>query len=92
MPPPPGYGPGGMPMGEPPASIGSAIGALVANIVGIFLCTPFALIGIILAIIGLATANSSPGTSRGCTSAGWIMFGVGTVIWVGMLLWSVSLS
>lgn len=87
MPPPPlpdgGYG------GQPPASTGSAIGALIANIVGIFACFPFALIGIILAIIGLATASGNPGSARGCTLAAWIMFGVSAVIGIGWLLWYV---
>nr|WP_246421690.1 hypothetical protein [Nocardiopsis mwathae] len=86
-PPPPGFGPGGHPLGEPPASIGSAVAALIANVVGILLCWPLGIVGVVLAIIGLATASSSPGSARKCTLAAWIAFGVGLLISFAMILY-----
>ncbi|ASU84324.1 hypothetical protein CDO52_17330 [Nocardiopsis gilva YIM 90087] len=76
-------------MGEPPASTGSAVGALIANVVGILLCWPFGLIGTVVSIIGLATANSNPRASRGCTLAGWILFGVGVLALIAVILYYV---
>ncbi|MFC4563054.1 hypothetical protein ACFO4E_14410 [Nocardiopsis mangrovi] len=73
-PPPPPLGPQ-----QPPASQGSAIGALIANVIGLCLCWVATLPGLILAIIGLSIASSNPSAARTCTLISWILFGVGAV-------------
>jgi hypothetical protein len=72
----------GPPYGEPPASMGSAVGALIANICMLCLCGLFAVPGIILGIVGASTASSNPSSARTCTLIAWILFGVCAVIGV----------
>lgn len=91
-PPPPG-GPGGYPPpygppggGEPPASMGAAIGAIIANVVGLCLCTVLSIVGLVLGIIGAATYESSPRTSRICTIISYVLFGVGVVLTIVFFL------
>ncbi|MBV2366831.1 hypothetical protein ACFPZ0_07675 [Streptomonospora nanhaiensis] len=71
--------------GEKPASQGSAIGALIANVIGLCLCWPFGIIGIILGIIAVVNVTSNPSTSRTCGLISWIAFGVGAV--AGIAYW-----
>ncbi|MDS1269197.1 DUF4190 domain-containing protein [Lipingzhangella sp. LS1_29] len=82
-----GYGPPnqygyGVPSGptEPPASKGNAIGALVANVVGLVMCCLVALPGLVLGIIALVTAESNPQTSRVCAIIAWVLFGLALII------------
>ncbi|TDQ50792.1 hypothetical protein [Actinorugispora endophytica] len=80
-PPPGGYGGSfGRPNSEPPASQGSAIGALICNGLGLCLCWPLGLIGLILAIIALVQTTTSPSTARVLTLIAWVLFGVSAVI------------
>ncbi|KIH98380.1 hypothetical protein LP52_13130 [Streptomonospora alba] len=79
-PPPPPGGPG-----EPPANKGAAIGALVANVIGLCINCLFSLVGLILAIVAITQAESNPKAARTCTLISWILFGVGLV--VGVLYW-----
>lgn len=87
-PPPPG-GPGGYPPPppsggygpqEPPFSMGAAIGAIIANVFGLCLCWAFAIIGLVLGIIGAAMATSNPKAAKTCTIISWVLFGVGLVV------------
>ncbi|MDA0563511.1 hypothetical protein LG943_04075 [Streptomonospora sp. S1-112] len=71
--------------GQPPASQGSAIGALIANVVGLCLCWPFGIIGIILGIVAVVNLNTNPSTARTCSLIAWILFGVSVV--VGIAYW-----
>lgn len=71
-----------------------AIGALIANIVGLCLCWFASIVGIILAIVALATASSSPSAAKTCGIISWVMFGVSVVVMVlyfllygGLYLW-----
>ncbi|WP_436888781.1 hypothetical protein [Nocardiopsis dassonvillei] len=62
--------------------MGAAIGAIIANALGLCFCWAFALVGLVLGIIGAATATSSPKTAKTCTIISWVMFGVGLVVGV----------
>ncbi|GAB3440485.1 hypothetical protein GCM10027570_06030 [Streptomonospora sediminis] len=89
-PPPPPPGPPGPPGGggyEEPASKGSAIGAIIANVIGLCLCFGGTLIGLILAIIGLTMAESNPKAARICTIIAWVYFGLALVL--GIIWWVV---
>lgn len=88
MPPPPGgwYGGSGPQPPPQPASQGSAIGALIANIVGLCMCWALALVGIILAIVALTMTSSNPKAAKTCTIISWVLFGVGIVFWVVLLV------
>lgn len=84
-PPPPG-GPGGYPPPyqsgppEPPYSMGSAIGAIIANTLALCLCWAFALVGLVLGVVGASLANSNPGAAKTCTLISWILFAVSAVV------------
>ncbi|MBB6120055.1 hypothetical protein [Nocardiopsis algeriensis] len=88
-PPPPGGGfpppTGGYGNQEPPASQGSAIAALICNVIALCLCWVLAIPGLILAIIGLATAAGNPKAARMCTLIAWVLFGVGVI--TGIAYW-----
>ena len=58
------------------------IGALVANIIGLCLCWAASLVGIILAIVALATASSNPSSARTCGFIAWGMFGMSAILLV----------
>jgi len=58
------------------------IGALVANIIGLCLCWAASLVGIILAIVALATASSNPSSAKTCGFIAWGMFGVSVILLV----------
>lgn len=85
-PPPPPGGPGGYPPPgghgpqEPPFSMGAAIGAIIANVIGLCVCWGFALIGLILGVIGASLATSNPKAAKTCTIISWVLFGVGIVV------------
>ncbi|MUL40709.1 hypothetical protein FZ103_05855 [Streptomonospora sp. PA3] len=70
---------------EPPANKGSAIGALIANVIGMCFTCGGTLVGLVLAIIGLTMAESNPKAARICTLIAWIYFGVALV--VGIIWW-----
>ncbi|MDA8368631.1 MAG: hypothetical protein M0026_02025 [Nocardiopsaceae bacterium] len=95
-PPPPPPPPGGGGRG-PQVNQGSAIGALIANIFGLFFCfcSLFSLLlaipGLICAIIGTATMNSNAQTSRGCTMAAWVLFGLSAALSILMFILSMFL-
>lgn len=79
------YGPGPQAGGEPPPNQGNAIAALVANIVGLFLCCVslaflLAVPGLVLSIIGLVMRESNPRASRLCTLNAWICLGAAVVL------------
>ncbi|RCV55488.1 hypothetical protein, partial [Marinitenerispora sediminis] len=57
-------------------STGSAVGALIANILALCLCWVFAAPGLILAIVALSQTASNPSSARTCTLISWILFGV----------------
>ncbi|PDP84998.1 hypothetical protein CQJ94_25025 [Glycomyces fuscus] len=82
-PPPPGgwYGGPGFQPPPPPASQGPAIGALIANIVGLCLCWALAIVGIILAVIALTMTTTNPQAAKTCTIVSWVLFGVGTAVY-----------
>ncbi|WP_201294977.1 MULTISPECIES: hypothetical protein [unclassified Nocardiopsis] len=82
-PPPPGgwYGGPGFQPPPSPASQGSAIGAIVANAVGLCLCWALAIVGLVLAVIGLTTATSNPQAARVCTIISWVLFGAGILVY-----------
>ncbi|WP_061080958.1 hypothetical protein [Nocardiopsis alborubida] len=84
LPPPPGgwYGGPGFQPPPPPASQGSAIGALIANIFGLCLCWMLSIVGVILAVIALTMTTTNPQTARTCTIISWVLFGVGTALYV----------
>jgi hypothetical protein len=76
----PGYGP---PI--PPASQGSAIGALVCNIVATFFCCfLLAVPGIITSAIALGRIQTDPESARNLTKWGWGLFIVQAVL--GLIL------
>lgn len=87
-PPPPGggYGSPGFQPPQQPASQGSAIGALIANVFGLCACWPASLIGVILGIIALTMTSSNPQAAKTCTIIAWVLFGVGVVIAIVMFL------
>ncbi|WP_306368031.1 hypothetical protein [Nocardiopsis sp. CC223A] len=66
--------------------MGAAIGAIIANVLAVCVCWPFAIVGLILGIIGAATATSSPKSAKTCTIISWVLFGAGVVIGVVYLL------
>ncbi|MES0836760.1 hypothetical protein [Nocardiopsis tropica] len=71
----------------PGASRGAAIGALIANAIGLCLCFVFTIPGIILATIAIAQADNNPKGSRICTRAAWILFALAILGWP--VLWFV---
>jgi hypothetical protein len=81
-----GYGPyGGYesygPYGHPrPASNGSAVAALVCNILLIFCCMPLSIPGIVLSALALGKLNHEPDSARKLTIWAWICFGIGLVL------------
>lgn len=82
--PPGGYGPSGYGYGyggpgEPPASRGNAIGALIANILGLCACLPFGIAGVVLAIVALTKVDDNPRTSRTCAILAWVSFALALV-------------
>ncbi|MDT0303818.1 hypothetical protein [Streptomonospora wellingtoniae] len=83
-PPPPPGSPGGGGM-EPPANKGSAIGATIANGIGMCLTCGGTTIGLVLGIIGIVMAESNPKAARTCTLISWILFGVALVF--GIIAW-----
>jgi hypothetical protein len=84
-PPAGGYGPyGGYepygPYGHPrPASNGSAVAALVCNILLIFCCMPLSIPGIVLSALALGKINHEPDSARKLTIWAWICFGIGVL-------------
>lgn len=76
-PPPPG---GGYGRPQQPADMGMAIGALIANLIGLCLCWAVSIIGIVLAIVALVTAPSNPSTARTCGIISWVMFGLSVIV------------
>ncbi|MCW2884675.1 MAG: hypothetical protein JWL58_1537 [Streptosporangiaceae bacterium] len=93
---PPGYGAGyGYgPPGVPPSGTtnGSAIGALICNIValfGVFFCCLGAVASLPGAILGgmaLGRTQSNPESARQLALWSWICFGLSIVLSVGMIL------
>jgi hypothetical protein len=78
-----GYGPPGVPSGTGGASQGSAIAALVCNIIMLFLCWLIAIPGIICSAIALGRVNSDPDSARTLTMWGWVLFGLGILMGIG---------
>ncbi len=77
-----GYGPPGVP-NAPGASQGSAIGALVCNIIMLFVCWLLAIPGIICSAIALGRVNTDPDSARTLTMWGWVLFGLGLLMGIG---------
>ncbi|MFE3461901.1 hypothetical protein ACFXKD_30530 [Nocardiopsis aegyptia] len=63
-----------------------AIGAIIANVVGLCLCTILSVIGLVLGIIAAATYESSPQTSKICAIISYVLFGIGAVVYLILLL------
>ncbi|MDE3722839.1 hypothetical protein PWG71_15730 [Nocardiopsis sp. N85] len=82
-PPPPGGGYGDR---EPPFGIGAPIGAIIANVIGLCLCTWISVVGLVLGIIGAAIATSSPQAAKVCTIISWVLFALGAVGFVLVLI------
>src|SRR5690606_16960118 len=78
-PPPPPPPPGA---NEPPASMGNAIGVIIASVISLCLCWPLALVSLVLGIVAAVMAASSPKASKTCALIGWILVGVGLVLTV----------
>jgi hypothetical protein len=77
------YGYGYGPPGVPPvgASNGSAIGALICNIVlSLTCCGLLAIPGIVMAALAMGRVNSDPASARGLTMWSWIIFAINLVI------------
>lgn len=55
------------------------VGVLVVNITGLCLFWTTSSVGIILAIVALATAASNPSHARTCGFIAWGMFGLSTI-------------
>ncbi|MFL1379307.1 MULTISPECIES: hypothetical protein [unclassified Nocardiopsis] len=66
--------------------MGAAIGAIVANALGLCFCWALAIVGLILGIIGAATATSNPKAAKTCTIISWVLFGVGILVGVVYLV------
>ncbi|MFG2006511.1 hypothetical protein ACGFNU_45930 [Spirillospora sp. NPDC048911] len=83
----PGYGYGPPGVYGPPASEGSAIGALIANIVvTLFCCGVTGIAGIITAAMGMSKVKTDPGAARKLTTWSWVIFGVSLVLGLVILV------
>jgi len=86
-----GYGPPGVPATT--ASNGSALGALIANIVlSMTCCGLLAIPGIITSAIAMGRVNSDPASARNLTLWSWIIFAVNIVIMVAIVIVYVALN
>ncbi|NYH55399.1 hypothetical protein HNR06_004988 [Nocardiopsis arvandica] len=85
-PPPPGgwYGGSGFQPPQQPAIQGPAIGALIANVVGLCLCWALAIVGLILAIVALTMTSTNSQAAKTCTLISWVLFGAGIALWIVM--------
>ncbi|NYJ38042.1 hypothetical protein [Nocardiopsis aegyptia] len=63
-----------------------AIGAIIANVVGLCLCTILSVVGLVLGIVAAVTYESSPQTSKICAIISYALFGVGAIIYIILLL------
>jgi hypothetical protein len=79
-----GYGPPGVPAA--PASNGSAVAALVCNIILVLFCNILAIPGIITSGIALGKMRSDPEGSRNLTTWSWVIFGVALVAAVALIV------
>lgn len=79
-----GYGPPGVPAAR--ASNGSAVGALICNIVMVFFCNLLAIPGIITAGIALGKTQSDPEAARNLTTWSWVIFAVALVAAVALIV------
>lgn len=88
-----GYGPPGVPAGRG-ASNGSAIGALICNIVMTLTCCGFlAIPGIVTAAIAMGRVQSDPESARNLTIWSWVIFAINLVIVVAIaIIYVVALS
>lgn len=84
--PPPGGGPGFQSPPPAPASQGAAIGALIANVVGMCFCWALAIVGVVLAVISLSLGKSNPQSARTCALISWVLFGAGVLLGVVLLV------
>jgi hypothetical protein len=67
-----------------------AIAALAANIGVLLFCSPlFGLIGIVLAVIGLARVGSRPESARVFTRWAWIVCGVALLLFAILTVWTI---
>jgi hypothetical protein len=74
-----GYGPPGVPATG--ASNGSALGALIANIVlSMTCCGLLAIPGVVMSAIAMGRVNSDPASARSLTLWSWVIFVVNIVI------------
>ncbi|MFI0452345.1 hypothetical protein [Actinomadura sp. 6N118] len=74
-----GYGPPGV--HGPPASQGSAIGALIANIiVTLFCCGVFGIAGIVTSAMAMSKVHTDPNSARKLITWSWVIFGVSLVV------------
>jgi hypothetical protein len=79
-----GYGPPGLP--QQPASNGSAIAALVCNIVLFVACASiFAIPGIVTAALAMGRVQTNPESARRLTVWSWVLFGVVIVIGIALI-------
>jgi hypothetical protein len=79
-----GYGPPGLP--QRPASNGSAVAALVCNIVLFVTCASiFAIPGIVTSALAMSRVQTDPESARRLTVWSWALFGVTIVIGIALI-------
>ncbi|WP_420158875.1 hypothetical protein [Nocardiopsis sp. CNT-189] len=66
--------------GEPPASMGNAVGVIVASVLSFCMCWPLAIVGLVLGIVSAVMTTSNPKASKTCALIGWIMAGIGLLL------------
>lgn len=80
-----GYGPPGVPV--TPANNGSAIAALVANIVGVVLCCGILSIpGVVTSAIAMGRVQTDPESARKLTMWSWVLFGLSFVLGIVIIV------
>ncbi|MGI8330166.1 hypothetical protein ACRYCC_09375 [Actinomadura scrupuli] len=85
-----GYGPPGVP--STGASNGSALGALIANIVlSMTCCGLLAIPGVVMSAIAMGRVNSDPESARSLTLWSWVIFVINIVIVVVAVIVYVAL-
>jgi hypothetical protein len=82
-----GYGPYGY---QSPASNGSAVAALVCNILLLFCCMPLSIPGIVLAALSLGKINHDPNSARKLTIWAWVCFGIGLLFALAAIIFVVA--
>jgi hypothetical protein len=81
----PGYGPPGVPSGS--SGNGSAIGALICNILlTVLCCNVLAIPGIVTSAIAVNRFQTDPDSARSLTAWSWVIFAANIVIWITFIV------